>query len=461
MSTEANTTQTTASKDGGSKITPSAPANPPTSDPKDPMSILDFVKEQMQSKQAEAEGQKKEAPKTKVATKPVAKKQDVKQEVNTEVKTEAKVNEAKTESTGDEELKLSKFSQSLLNEETKDGEEKKTEDTKVEANKETSDEEGDDDIKLPETASVAAKDAFKRVNSERSKLKKELATLKEEKSQLEEKLKTANTEETSTRIAELEVELERVKKFNEEAETKLYALDVQQSARYKETISEPLQAIAGEVEVLAKKYQIDAVKLRKAMAAEDTNGLSELLSEGDVNEFDKVQLAKLRTDVKGILKTREALEKDSKRAAEVLRRAEEEQTKQYIQVKKQEYTKSLVDHKDKITGFIPQLFQKTEDDQELNTLVDNYDKFLKTADPTAFTAEQTAQAMAMAGATPILFATIERLMADNKVLIEKYKKLTKSNPAAGPSTATTVNTPPKTDGSISDFVRDQMSKRGR
>ena len=43
MSTEANTTQTTASKDGGSKLTPSAPANPPTSDPKDPMSILDFL----------------------------------------------------------------------------------------------------------------------------------------------------------------------------------------------------------------------------------------------------------------------------------------------------------------------------------------------------------------------------------------------------------------------------------
>jgi hypothetical protein len=456
MSTEANTTQTT--QNTGSKITPSAPANPPVkSNPKDPMSILDFVKEQMQSKEAEAQPKqevKKEAPKQKIkATKPV----ETKTEVKAEVKTEAKTDEVKT---GDDDLKLSKFSQSLLNEEEKKADDKKTE-GKTEEKKEESNEEGDDDIKLPETASVAAKDAFKKVNSERSKLKKELATLKEEKTKLEEQVKTVNTEESSKRIAELETQLETLKQYNDEAETKLYALDVQQSARYKETISEPLQSIATEVETLATKYSLDAVKLRKAMAADDTNGLSELLGEAEVNDFDKVQLAKLRTDVKGILKTRELLEKDSKRASEILRKAEEEQSKQYIQAKKQEYTKSLSSHKERITGFIPEIFQKSEDDQEWNGLVEEYDKFLQSSDPTAFTAEQTAQAMAMAGATPILFATIDRLMADNKTLIEKYKKLTKSNPSAGPSTATTSNVAPKTDGSLGEFVRDQLAKRGR
>lgn len=457
MSTEAkaNTTQAT-SQDTGSKITPSAPANPPVkSDPKDPMSILDFVKEQMQSKQNEAETKKevkKEAPKQKAKATKQVKPVETKTEVKDEVKTE--------ETTKDDDLKLSKFSQSLLNEE-----EKKTDDTKTtdkqEDNKEEATEEGDDDIKLPETASVAAKDAFKKVNSERSKLKKELASLKEEKAKLEEQIKTVNTEETSKKIAELETELDTLKKYNEEAETKLYALDVQQSARYKQTITEPLQAIADEVEGIASKYSLDAASIRRAMATKDTTLLSQLISEADVNEFDKVQLAKLRTDVKDILKTREAIESDSKRAAELMRKAEEEESKQYIQIKKQEYSKSLVNHREKIAGFIPALFQKSDEDQELNTLVDEYDKFLNTSDPTAFSAEQTAQAMAMAGATPILFAAIERLMADNKVLIDKYKKLTKSNPAAGPNTAATSNTAPKTDGSISDFVRDQMSKHSR
>lgn len=455
MSTEANTTQTT--QNTGSKITPSAPANPPVkSDPKDPMSILDFVKEQMQSKQSEAQPKqevKKEAPKQKAkATKPAEPKTEVKTETKTEVKSETK--------TGDDDLKLSKFSQSLLNEE-----EKKTDDTKTESKseekKEESTEEGDDDIKLPETASVAAKDAFKKVNSERSKLKKELATLKEEKAKLEEQVKTVNTEETSKRIAELETQLETLKKYNEEAETKLYALDVQQSARYKETISEPLQTIATEVESIASKYTLDAAKLRRAMASEDTNRLSEILAEAEVNDFDKVQLAKLRSDVKTILKTREVLEKDSRAAAEILKKAEEEEQRQFITTKKKEYTKSLETHKNAITNVMPFIFQKSEDDQEWNGLVEEYDKFLSTADPTQFTAEKTAQAMAMAGATPILFATIDRLMADNKVLVEKYKKLTKANPAAGPSTAATANVAPKTDGSISDFVRDQMAKRGR
>lgn len=453
MSTEAKANTTTA-KDSGSKITPSAPANPTPSDPRDPMSILDFVKDQMQSKQAEAEGQKKEAPKTKVATKPTAKKQEVK----TEVKTEAKAGENKT---GEEELKLSKFSQSLLNEETKESEEKKADNTKVEANKEATTEEGDDDIKLPETASVAAKDAFKRVNSERSKLKKELTTLKEEKVKLEEQLKTANTEESSKRIAELETQLETLKKYNDEAETKLYALDVQQSARYKQTITEPLQSIANEVESIATRYSLDAAALRRAMAIQDTTQLSALLAEADVNEFDKVQLAKLRGDVKDILKTREAIESDSKAAAELLRKAQDEENKQYVTSKKKEYAQSVTTHKERISSFIPELFQKSEEDQEWNNLIEEYDNLLSKADPTQFSAEQTAQTMAMAGATPILFAAIERLMADNKVLIDKYKKLTKSNPAAGPSTATTVNTPPKTDGSIGDYVREQMARRSR
>lgn len=461
MSTEANAN--TTNKDAGSKITPSAPANPPTqSDPKDPMSILDFVKEQIQTNQQKAEVKtevKKEPLKSKIKvpktqqTKTTETKTPESQTTTTEPKTE----EVKTE--GDDDLKLSKFSKSLLKEEETKTEDKKTETPEGEK-KEDNTEEGEDDIKLPETASVAAKDAFKRVNSERSKLKKELATLKEEKAQLEEKVKSVDSEETAKRIAELETQLEAYRKFNEEAETKLYALDVQQSQRYRETISEPLQTIASEVEDIANKYKLDAVTLRKAMASEDTNGLADLLAEADVNDFDKVQLARLRTDVKGILKVREALEKDSKKAAEILRRTEEEQNRQFLQGKKQEYSKSLTTHKERITSFIPEIFKKTEDDQELNALVDDYDKFLQVSDPTAFTAEQTAQAMAMAGATPILFATIERLMADNKVLIEKYKKLTKSNPSAGPTTVTTPTSKPgSSEGSISDFVREQLSRR--
>lgn len=462
MSTEANKTTTTSNKDAGSNITPSAPANPPVkSDPKDPMSILDFVKDQIQTSQQQVESTKevkKEPLKTKVKlpkTKDTKTTEVKKEEVKTPAVSDNK-EEVKTE--GEEDLKLSRFSKALLNEEEAKAE------VKTEGNpedkKEEGTEEGEDDIKLPETASVAAKDAFKKVNSERSKLKKELATLKEEKAKLEEQVKSVANEETAQRIADLETQLEAYKKFNEEAETKLYALDVQQSQRYRETISEPLQSIAIEVEDIAKKYTIDPVTLRKAMASDDTKGLSELIMDADVNDFDKVQLAKLRTDVKSILKTREVLEKDSKKAAEVLRRTEEEQNRQFMQSKKQEYSKSLTNHKEKITGFFPEIFKKTEDDQELNTLVDEYDKFLQTSDPTAFSAEQTAQAMAMAGATPILFATIERLMQDNKVLIEKYKKLTKSNPAAGPNVITPTNSAPaSSEGSISDFVKSQLAKR--
>jgi hypothetical protein len=197
------------------------------------------------------------------------------------------------------------------------------------------------------------------------------------------------------------------------------------------------------------------------MVAGDTKVLSDLLSESDINEFDKVELAKLRSDVKDVLKTRELLESDSKAASEAFRRAEEEQFKQMDSVKKKEYSTSLQAHKANITNIFPALFKPIEGDENWNNLLDQYNKFLEVADPTEFTAEKTAQTITMAGATPILFAALDKIIADNKALTDRLKKLTKSNPSAGPSasTSTATATPPKAEGSISDFVKDQMARR--
>lgn len=446
MSTENKETKVDSNQQA--TTTPTAPKQETkqTSDPKDPFSILDFVKDQLKAKE-EANTKTEEVKPTKKAT---SKKTEVK------ATTETKTTEATTESTTEEaDVEISALSKSLLG----DNEEVK-EETKAEAKTEEVKEE-EADVKLPETASIAAKDAFKKVNAERSKLKKELAELKTQKEELEKKIADSINDTSSKKIAELEIQLEKYKKDNEAAETKLFALDVQQTKRYQELITTPLQEIANDVEEIARKASIDPVSLRKAMVSNDTKVLSDLIAESDINDFDKVELAKLRSEVKDVLKTREILEADSKTAAETFRRAEEEQFKQIDAHNRSEYSKSLEEHKSRITNVMPALFKHIEGDENWNTLLDQYNQFLQIADPTKFTAEKTAQTITMAGATPILFAALDRVISDNKALSDRIKKLTKANPSAGPSatTATVTSTPPKTEGSIGDFVKEQMARR--
>lgn len=445
MSTENKETKVDSNQQA--TTTPTAPKQEtkPTSDSKDPFSILDFVKDQLKTK--EATPTTTEAKPTKKAT---AKKTEAK--ATTEVKTTETSTETQTD---DGEVEISALSKSLLG----DTEEAK-EVTKDEAKTEESKEE-DTDVKLPETASVAAKDAFKKVNADRTKLKKELAELKTQKEELEKKMAEATNDDAAKTIADLQIQLDQYRKDNEAAETKLFALDVQQTKRYQELITTPLQLIANEVEDIAKKVSIDPSALRKAMVASDTKVLADLISESDINDFDKVQLAKLRGDVKDVLKTREALESDSRAAAEAFRRAEEEQFKLADSQKRREYSTSLQHHKAVINNVMPALFKPIEGDDNWNTLLEQYNQFLEVADPTAFTAEKTAQTITMAGATPILFAALDKVIADNKVLTDRIKKLTKSNPSAGPSatTSTATATAPKQEGSIGDFVKDQMARR--
>lgn len=451
MSTENKETKVDSNQQA--TTTPTAPKQEtkPTSDSKDPFSILDFVKDQLKAK---------EATPTTTETKPTKKATSKKAEakVTTEAKTtEAKTTEATTESTTEEaDVEISALSKSLLG----DTDEVKTDETKDEAKTEETKEE-DTDVKLPETASVAAKDAFKKVNADRTKLKKELAELKTQKEELEKKIAEATNDDAAKTIADLQIQLEQYRKDNEAAETKLFALDVQQTKRYNELITTPLQLIANEVEDIAKKASIDPSALRKAMVASDTKVLADLISESDINDFDKVQLAKLRGDVKDVLKTREALESDSKAAAEAFRRAEEEQFKLADSQKRKEYSTSLQHHKAVINNVMPALFKPIEGDDNWNTLLEQYNQFLEVADPTTFTAEKTAQTISMAGATPILFAALDKVIADNKVLTDRIKKLTKANPSAGPSatTSTAATAAPKQEGSIGDFVKEQMARR--
>jgi hypothetical protein len=424
-------------------------------------SISDFVKEQMAQTNKETtpketapkETAPKETAPKETSPKETAPKETTPKETSPKETAPKETTPKETDDLGE----LSPFAKMALELQGKlgDGEDKpKPEDT---TKKETDEL---DSIKLEEGTSVKAKEAFAKVNSDRVRLKKELQALAAEKEELAAKVAKADSDENTKRAVALEAEVARLKEAMEEKENRLYALDVKRSEKWKQVIDTPLQDLAVQVESIAKKYEgIDIRELRKAMAGDDTNLLSDLLS--DVNEFDKAELAKVRSEVKGILSLRKNLESDAKRAMEILDNAQQKQIESDRNAKLGVYKNTVEATVGYLEKSIPLAFTPIEGDEEHAKMVENYRTFLATADPTQFTAEATGQTAALAAAAPLMGLTIDRLNKELAVAYDKIKKLSKASAPAGSSGTKQTETPTSSSGSLSDFVREQLRVHGR
>lgn len=407
-----------------------------------PFAILDFVKGQMEKTETSEKKvvtpavQEKVTPEKKVAT-------PEKKEITPEKK---EVTPEKKEVTPEEDDSgLSDFAKSILGEKPKE--------------KAPVVEDEIDKLNIPETSSVAAKDAFKKVNGDRARLKKELDTLKAEKEELSKKISAAADSENAKKVTTLEKELTDLRTKGEEAERRLYALDVKQTQKWNQLITEPLNTLGKAVEDIATKYDLDPKTLRQALAGTDTKVISELI--GDLNEFDKVELAKLRTEVHSVLKIRTHLESDAKEAHRILQEATEKEQEQVTTQRRSRFTAGRDKASQHLAEVLPFAFKEIEGDAEWNKLVTDHSAFVKGADPSRFTAEEMGETVALAASVPVLGATINRMAAELRTMQEKYQKLAKTKPAAGPKAGGNKDVVTSTATDIDSYVQEQLGARGR
>ena len=359
-----------------------------TTEPTNPLSVLDFVKEQLASQEPAkvAEAHKEPFPAT-----------TTKAPASDAATTAKETTKEATTTTEPSEVEVSPLVKSILGEKTTDA--SKAGDTKPDVDP--------DKITLPDSVSLPAKEAFKKVNADRAKLKDEVAKIK---SELEE-LRLASSE---GKVTELQTELDSLKAEREEAERKLFALDVKQSKQWSDMIDKPLADYGSKLdEVLSAydEYSDESVKrnIRKAIASGDKAELSKYLS--TLNEYDKLEVVKIREGVQGVLKTRNALEQDAKAAKEIMTKADQTRMELEQRAYMGTYKSAVAGAKESVEKLLPFVFQERDGDENHNKMLSNYKSFVEASNPAEFTPDVQAQVVALAAAAPLLGATIEALVA--------------------------------------------------
>jgi hypothetical protein len=316
-----------------------------------------------------------------------------------------------------------------------------------------------DKLDLPENASVAAKDAFKKVNQHRAQLKKELKALQEEKKALEAKTAVI-PEDVTSKITALEEEKRTLMEEREAAEKKIALLDIKATSHWKKLITEPLTKVNEVATTLAEKYKIDGLELKKAMEDPNTDVLAELLSESKVNPMDSSKFSDVYTEFHKIKGLRESLTAESKQAREMAEAAEKQRQEAEVAAIQQEYegtrnqTAAFIK-----TNFAP-LLKEIPGETDWNNTVKGAIELMESVNPKDLSPTEMARLLPMASMAPVLAGVVERLRTELGALRTKYQKVAKLNPSpspAGPSQSKQTNTD---DEDTLSFVRTQKAKKG-
>lgn len=328
---------------------------------------------------------------------------------------------------------------------------------KQEENKQDVEPDDLDKLALPEKASVEAKDAFAKVNANRAELRKELKALKAERDELAKKANSVNLAEFENQKKELESQIEKYKSDYEQAEKKLYALDIKQTKQWKEMITEPVTLIKAQTDKIADAYNIDGKELRNALLIEDTRKLTEILTEAGVNKFDIDELSKIRVEAKRIASMEKALKEDAKEAYRMLTEQQEKEALAATEARRAEFSSAKEGMAGHVKKSYPFLFTEIPADTEWNKSVGIANGFIQNADPTQLTAQAMGEVMAMAAVAPVALQALDKVKAELASLTAKYKRVAKINPTSTPTHG--VVHQQESNDSIEGFVKSRLSRR--
>ncbi len=172
------------------------------------------------------------------------------------------------------------------------------------------------DAKTPE-----ARNAWSSIKSELKEAKAALAALEAEKAELAKSLEANKGLAANDPLVK---EFETVKSRNEELERIAYMYKTEQSAAYQKAVQQPYDELMSEVDVLAKRYEVNAAQIEDALQETDHKRRSEKLSEimDGMDEFDKAAVRDIARGVQKIQATRQNILKN---AAESWKEAQEQE----------------------------------------------------------------------------------------------------------------------------------------
>lgn len=220
-----------------------------------------------------------------------------------------------------------------------------------------------DDEKLPEalskgmTASAKAKAeaSWKDIKTAEKNALKERDTIKSELTELKKKL-----EETSKVTPELEAakkELADAKQRLAEYEGEISVTRVEATKHFKDTVTAPIKAMQGDIEEIAKRYEIPSENLWKAITEKDPAKRADLLEEetADLKTVDRLEIVQASKDYHRIQKAADGMRADASKQLEHIERTSKAEAEKRDAMTTQDYRSAVGDVWGNFTQSIPEI----------------------------------------------------------------------------------------------------------
>lgn len=239
-------------------------------------------------------------------------------------------------------------------------EKKETEETPPAPDKKEGEEEEDPHGDTPAKDDPNANKKWVELKGENKKLKAEIraerdtlaSKLTEKDKEIEElRGKTTDYESKASEIEELRQKAARV----DEVEKELSVHRVESSQEYKRSITEPLNAISGRLEQIAKENDVDVNALFDAVGEPDPVKQRALLKEllPTLDEVDKPMVVRAAEDTRGILSKRDQMREDAANARKELEERQSAESTKAKEASRKEFKSAVERTMEGIKARIP------------------------------------------------------------------------------------------------------------
>jgi len=220
-----------------------------------------------------------------------------------------------------------------------------------------------DDEKLPEalgkgmTASAKAKaeESWKAIKTAEKAAIKERDTIRTELQELKKKL-----EETAKISPELETakkELAETKQRLAEYEGEISVTRVEATRQFKDTVTGPIKALQGDIDEIAKRYEIPSESLWKAITEKDPAKRVDMLEEetADLKAVDKLEIVQAAKDYHRIQKAADSMRADAAKQLDHIERTTKAEAEKRDAMTTQDYRNAVGEAWDNFQQSIPEI----------------------------------------------------------------------------------------------------------
>jgi hypothetical protein len=256
---------------------------------------------------------------------------------------------------------------------------------------EAKDKQATDDEVAPKGMTGKALETWKTIKTELKQIREERDAERQEKAALKKQLEEAG--KSGPELDSLKKDRDSLRQQLQEYEGEMAVHRVESTKRYKETIGAPMAAVQSTVDDLAKRYEVPADSLMRALQQPDAGKRAEELEEimSDFKRVDQMELVQAAKDYHRLQKDATAMRADASKRLEELTREETAQNEQQSAQTIKDYRGAVSAEWDQLQQHIPYI-RKFEGNDQWNAHLDDIMREVESVNVNELPVEDVAKA---------------------------------------------------------------------